>query len=263
MSWHWLRDHKRRQILEEPFPEKWRDVIARRVTHWRWLDDDERSRLEDLVQVFVAEKHWEGCGGFDMADDVQATIAAQACLLILELDHDLYRGVESILVYPSTVTAPEQPMAAAGGVVLVGGPMPILGEAAPGGPVLLVWDAVLEGARHPERGHNVVYHEFAHKLDMLGGGIDGMPPVHSREQYDRWVEVCTAEYDDLRRRAERGEKTFLDPYGGTNVGEFFAVATEYFFDKPVAMERGHAPLYEVLAGFYRQDTAGRERHHHR
>jgi Mlc titration factor MtfA (ptsG expression regulator) len=134
---------------------------------------------------------------------------------------------------------------------------PILGQAFDQGPVILVWDAVLHGARHPEQGHNVVYHEFAHKLDMLDGAADGTPILADRYQFAEWVAVCSHEFLRLRRLAEKGHKTFLDAYGAKNEAEFFAVATEEFFDRPLALQK-HAPeLYSVLSAYYRQDPAGR------
>jgi Mlc titration factor MtfA (ptsG expression regulator) len=124
--------------------------------------------------------------------------------------------------------------------------------------VILTWDAVRRGGIHPEPGHNVVYHEFAHKLDMLDGAMDGVPPLRSRAQYQRRNQVLTREYEELRRRFCAGKETFLDPYGTTDESEFFAVVTEHFFDQGLALARLHPELYQVLRDFYRQDTAERE-----
>ena len=149
-----------------------------------------------------------------------------------------------------------------GGFEHVTGPVeasvPILGQAFAHGPVILVWDSVLHGARHPEQGHNVVYHEFAHKLDMLDGAADGTPPLAGRDQLADWVAVCSREFLRLRHLAEKGHKTFLDAYGATNEAEFFAVATEEFFDRPLALQKHSLELYRVLSAYYRQDPGGRE-----
>jgi len=254
----WLRERRRKEILAQPFPDSWRAVLEQHVAHWPYLDVGERVLLQQLVQVFVVEKNWEGCGGLEMTDEIRVTIAGLACLLVLGLEHDLYRRVDSILVYPSTVVAPARHAAVSRQLVIEKAAVPISGEAMLGGPVLLVWDAVRRDAVHPERGHNVVFHEFAHKLDMLDGTIDGMPPLADRAQYERWVEVCTREYRELQRQAASKRATFLDHYAGTNVGEFFAVVTETFFEQPVAMRRRHSDLYAVLQGFYRQDPAARQ-----
>jgi len=258
MFFSWLEERRRRRILETAFPERWNGFLSANLAHFAYLDSEEQRHLRELVQVFVAEKYWEGCGGFELDDEVRVTIAGQACLLLLGLDHGLYRNVETILVYPSAVLPKRavEPMFAA--PVIVDPVVPVIGEAHHRGPIILAWDAVERGGRHPD-GHNVVYHEFAHKIDMADGAVDGVPPVATREEYDRWVEVCTREYESLRARFEAGLSTVLDPYAGTNVGEFFAVATEYFFDKPRALEEAHAELYAVLQSFYRQDPAARER----
>jgi len=256
----WLRRRRRREILAEPFPAAWEEIAARNFAHRRWLTEEERRRMRELVHVFVVEKHFEGAGGLEMTDEIRVTIAADACLLVLALPHDLYRKVDSIIVYPSTVVTPERPT---GMFTIPTAPvsagMPILGEAHLGGPVLLTWAAVLRSARHPARGHNVVFHEFAHKLDMFDGTVDGTPPLDRPEDYARWAEVCTESFHRLRARTERGLGTVLDPYGGVNEAEFFAVATEAFFDIPHEVRRFEPALYDILKGFYHQDPAARMR----
>lgn len=260
MIFGWLRQRRRERILEEPFPAAWREILARNLGCFGELDEAEQQHLGQLVQVFVAEKAWEGLGGLELTDEIRVTIAGQACVLILGLDHDLYRGVESILVYPSTVVAPAPPPSF--GAVLTApprGPLPVLGQAFTRGPLILAWDAVRRGGANPRDGHNVVFHEFAHKLDMLGGSADGVPPLADDETYARWVEVFERHWDELHAQQARGRKTFLDAYAGESPAEFFAVATEQFFEQGVAMERKHPELYAVLQGFYRQDPAARQR----
>ena len=147
LMWHWVRDHRRRKILETPFPPPWEGYLEHNVAHFRRLNEGERKHLRDLVQVFIAEKHWEGCGGLSLNDEIKVTIAAQACLLVLALPHDLYSRVETILVYPSTVVTPERKLGVfeASGNVSAGA-TPILGQAQVRGPVILVWDSVLQTA---------------------------------------------------------------------------------------------------------------------
>lgn len=255
---HWIRDHNRAQAQNRPLPPEWEVFLRENVVHYSMLEEEERAELCAMLQVFLEEKNWEGCGGLDLTDEIRVTIAAQACLLQLGRPHDYYRNVESILVYPSTVVPPERQI---GVFEHVGGPLnapvPIIGQAFAQGPVILVWDAVLRGARHPEQGHNVVYHEFAHKLDMLDGAADGTPPLASREQLTEWMSVCSREFLRLRNLAEAGHKTFLDAYGATNEAEFFAVATEEFFDRPLDLHK-HAPdLYRILKDYYCQDPLRR------
>ncbi|MEZ4333330.1 MAG: zinc-dependent peptidase [Myxococcota bacterium] len=256
----WLRARRRRKRLAGPFPAAWETILARNVVHDRWLDPAAKRRLRDLVRLFVAEKRWEGCGGLALDDEIRVTIAARACLLLLgrPAAEDAYRRVRTILVYPSTVVPPLRrlrPFEVATGPVEA--PKPILGEAWPRGPVILVWDAVRRTGRHPERGHDVVFHEFAHQLDLLDGGADGTPPLASAAERRRWAEVCSRAFLALRARRARGEPGLLDDYGATNEAEFFAVATEIFFDRPVELRGEDRDLYDVLAAYYGQDPATR------
>ncbi len=255
-----FRKRRRKKLMARPFPPAWEDHLVRNVAHFRRLTEAEQCQLRGLVQVFVAEKHWEGCGGLELTDEIRVTIAAHACLLLLGLQHSFYRNVQSILVYPTTVFHPQQRFASHETPLSpVEGPVPILGEAIRGGPVILVWDAVQHGGRHPVRGINVVYHEFAHKLDMLDGSADGTPPFLHRDALKRWMAVCERTFLALQKQTQRGEPTFLDAYGATNEAEFFAVITEQFFDEPTAMRQHHHELYTVLQEFYCQDPARRER----
>ncbi len=257
---NWLKKYRRREILKDPFPAEWREILEKRVLHYSFLNHDEKIHLEQLVQVFIAEKNFEGCNGLKITDEIKVVISAEACMLILGLPHDLYRKFITILVYPSTVFTPPPSIRGFTQSPLIEQPRtPILGQAFMRGPVILVWDAVKRDARHPKSGHNVVYHEFAHVLDMLDGVADGTPELHSREQYNIWAKVLSEEFFKLRSKSKKGEKTFLDPYGAKNEAEFFAVATEFFFDKPIKMQKSHKALYAVLSGFYLQDTAERER----
>jgi hypothetical protein len=246
------RHRHRREAIERPFGDGWRALLAERWPIWNNLDDDERRRLEDLVKGFLVDKRWEAAQGFDLTDEVRLLIAAQACLLILGLDHDSYRHVGSIIVHPTTIVLTSE--RAIGGGIVSSGPFPIVGQSVHRGPVLIAWDEATRDARHPERGHNVVFHEFAHKLDMLDGTVDGTPPLLDDATRAHWIAVCTHEYQRLRS-GDGGP--LLRDYAGTNPGEFFAVVTEVFFTRPVELRDDKPELYDVLAGFYRQDPASR------
>jgi MtfA peptidase len=254
----WISDHRRKKLTEAPFPYSWEAIIIRNVAHYCMLDSAEQAHLRALIQVFIAEKYWEGAGGLELNDEIRVTISAQACLLVLGLPHNFYRNVLSIIVYPSTVVPPQRKMGFfENSFAPVGVQHPILGQAFQQGPVIIVWDAALHDGRYPELGHNVIYHEFAHKLDMLDGTANGTPPLRDTNEYRDWVTVCTREYLRLKHDATNGKKTFLDAYGATNEAEFFAVATEQFFDQQMQMIK-HAPdLYNVLKEYYRQDPAKR------
>ena len=258
MLFSWLTEHRRKKILAEPFPEAWEHYLHRDVPHDEFLSDEERERLRDLIQIFVAEKNWEGCGGLTLTDEIRVGIAAQACLLLLGLeDHNFYKNVQSILVYPSGYKVVETHPREAG--IVDETPGARLGEAwSTGGPVVLSWSDALTGGRDPFDGHNVVLHEFAHKLDLRDGSADGVPNLsEGQEQYDEWHDVMAPEYDHLVAQNEQGRADLLDGYGATSPAEFFAVATECFFEKPRQLREKHPRLYDVLARYYRQDTAAR------
>lgn len=244
----------RRERLEAGFLPEWRELLSTRMRTWNQLDDTERERLEYLALGLMVDLRWEAANGFEITDEVQVTIAADAAVIILGLPDDSFRRIHSVLVHPTTVVMRGEHSQVRG--LVSDGPMPILGQAEFNGPVLIVWDAVLAEARHPGSGHNVVFHEFAHQLDMLDGSIDGTPPMESPEQSHRWVRVCTAVYDQV---VEGRAGKVLRSYAGVNPAEFFAVATEAFFDDPVELRREHVDLYEVLADYYHQDPAARWR----
>ncbi|MBA3540347.1 MAG: zinc-dependent peptidase [Deltaproteobacteria bacterium] len=243
---------RRNRILAAPFPATWDAIIDENVALARRLAPGPRQRLRDLVHVFVAEKYWEGCGGLELTEEMQVTIAAQSCLLALGRAGDsLFTDVMSILVYPSTViTAPqrlglfEQPRTP------IGHAQAVIGEAMLGGPVVLAWDAVLAGGREDMPG-NVVLHELAHKLDMETGRINGTPSLPDRAARDRWAAVCSVAYARHRTAVANGYPTLMDAYGATNEAEFFAVATETYFTRPFHLQYEHPDLCVLLDDYYR------------
>ena len=207
------------------------------------------------MDFLLRHKRWEAAAGFALTDEIRIVIAAQAALLILGLDIACYRDVQAIIVHPTTITLTGVHPGPAEGV-FTDSPLPLLGQANDRrGPVIIAWDAARADARHPERGHNVVFHEFAHKLDMLDDLIDGTPPLADAAARKRWAEVCTAEYELLR--SGPGDDLLSD-YAAVDPAEFFAVATEVFFDLPGELRAAKPALYSVLRDFYRQDPAARE-----
>jgi len=256
MIFAWLRRRRRRKLLETPFPEAWSKWLEA-LPVWEQLDDDERARLRDTARVIVVEKRWEGCGGFEITDEVRMTIAAQAALLLIGIEHEYYRRVRTILVYPSTFVIPDRH--SGGGVQGTKSDTPVLGLAQYRGPVVLAWDSAQHGGANFRDGRNVVLHEFAHKLDMLDGWADGTPPLRDQTLFEDWVRVLSEEYEDLCEDARKGRRTVLDKYGATHPAEFFAVATESFFEKPRTLERKQKELYDVLKSYYGQDPAARVR----
>ena len=249
----WLRRRRRKKLLATPFPERWESFLHP-LPFYESLSDAERAALRDTLRIIVTEKRWEGCGGMAITDEVRVTIAAQAAVLILGIEHDYYRRVRSILVYPSVFKVPGR--VGPDGMMVDGG-APVLGLAQHRGPVVLAWDQATYGGENWEDGHNVVLHEFAHMLDMLDDWADGTPPLESRDQYEAWARIMREEYETLVVNAEKRRATLLDKYGATNPAEFFAVATECFFEKPLQMRRKHSSLYGLLRSYYLQDPAAR------
>ena len=250
----WLRKRRRERIRSEPFPRHWRSILERNVPLFSRLPASDREELLGLVKVFIAEKHWEGCGGLELTDEIRVTIAAQACVLLLHRDHDFYPRVTSILVYPSAYVAREE--RSIGGGIWEEGDEERLGHTHERmGVIVLAWDAALHGSRIWNDGPNVVLHEFAHQLDFENASTDGTPLLDSRQQYISWARVLGAEYEQLRRIEASGGDSFLDTYGASNPAEFFAVVTEFFFERPAELQLRHPSLYEELRKFYRQDPA--------
>jgi MtfA peptidase len=239
------------KIQAQPFPPEWSWIMARNVPIYDRLSELDKAELRGLIQVFLAEKVFEGCGGLEITDEIKVTIAAQACLLLLRRDTDVYPKLITILVYPSAYIS-NMPRHSPQGIVTEG-PQGRLGEAWTAGVVVLSWDDVKQGASDVRDGHNVVFHEFAHQLDTEDGSADGSPVLPRRNLYSAWARVLGEEYEELRKAAETGKKSVLDTYGATEPAEFFAVATEAFFEKPIQLKKKHPELYEELKIYYGQD----------
>lgn len=246
-----FRKRRRERLRAAPFPPEWDALLRRNAPLYDRLGEAGRQELQGHIQVFLAEKHFEGCGGLTLTDEIKVTIAAQACLLLLRRDTDYFRRLVTILVYPSGYVA--RSVEPIGGGLVLEGEAARLGEAWRDGVVVLSWDDVRAGASDIHDGHNVALHEFAHQLDQEDGAADGAPILDQRSRYVAWARVLGAEYEQLRRDAERGRPSVLDDYGATDPAEFFAVATECFFEKPAQMKRKHPDLYEELKAYYHQD----------
>lgn len=254
MIFSWLRERRRRKILAQPFPADWATIIDKNIAHYHYLAPDEQRRLLDDVQVFVAEKNWEGCNGLVVTDEMKVTVAAQACLMALGLEGEPFRNLLSVLIYPAGYAVPEERWQQGWSIKSESAR---LGESWYRGPVILSWAEIEDDAQHPGYGNNLIWHEFAHQLDMLDRAINGTPPLATRQERRRWKEVMTAEFEQLKRDAAHGRPTVLDSYGTENEAEFFAVATEAFFDVPIDLREHHPRLYEILSSYYRQDPAAR------
>ncbi len=238
-----LRGWRRSKLLKKPFPRVW-DAILKKLPFFERLTPQRRKTLRRIVRILAHEKYWEGCGGLKITPNIVISIAGQAALPILNIRHDYYRAIDSILIYPDTFVNPTKEER-----------MPMAGEAHYQGPVILSWAAVKKDIRRPDAGRNVAIHEFVHKLDALDGYFDGVPPLASRKQFDVWVAITRRERKRLEQAANAGEKTVLDPYGASDPAEFFAVASECFFTTPRKLHAKHPGLYRLLKGYFRQDPS--------
>ncbi len=247
-----LKQRQRDRLLNQPFPKNWRQIIERNIAFFRRLSARDQAELLGHVQVFLAEKRFEGCGGLELTDEIVVTIAAQACLLLLHRKTDYFPGLLTILVYPSTYLVEEKRHV--DGLVWEEGTMHRQGETGRRmGSMVLAWDAAKAGALDSFDGKNLVLHEFAHQLDYENGAVDGAPAFASREQQLSWSEVMRTEFASLRAADETGIPTLLDTYGASNPAEFFAVATEAFFEQPRALSSRHPRLYAELQCYFDQN----------
>jgi Mlc titration factor MtfA (ptsG expression regulator) len=245
------RAWRRQRIAARPFPSAWRSVLMRRMPLYRRLPPPLQAQLRRHVTVFLAEKPFIGCQGQRITDEVRVLVAAQAALLQLNRRGDHFANLRQVLVYPGAFLV--QRLHIGPGGVLQDSRHALSGESWSQGQVILSWDDVLEGAADPGDGRNVVLHEFAHQLDQATGSANGAPALPGRAARGRWKQVFQAAYDDLLRRHAAGEPTVINPYGSTDAAEFFAVATESFFEQPHALAADSPALYAELARYYHVD----------
>jgi Mlc titration factor MtfA (ptsG expression regulator) len=254
LSWiHPFRTARRNRATSRQFPEPWDRIVAANVLLDARLPAGDRIELRRRMQVFLAEKRFEGVGGLEMTDEIRVTVAAQACLLLLHRGDGDYPALSTILVYPTAYRVPILEHSADG--MVTEGHQVRLGEAWNAETIILSWDDVRGGAAGDDNGRNVVFHEFAHQLDMEDRDANGAPVLADHAMYAAWARVLGHEYEQLRSAVERRERTLLDAYGTQSPAEFFAVATEAFFEKPIKLRDEHSELYAQLREFYRQDPA--------
>jgi Mlc titration factor MtfA (ptsG expression regulator) len=251
MDWPWVSARRRRQRSERLSAEAAAE-IARLVPAVADLDDTERAVHEGLMAVFLHEKAFEGCGGLVLTDEIRHTIAASACLLLVGLDvTEPFPGLDVIRVYPSTVRVPRSQR---DGHIVTESAAALHGVSSRGGYIVLSWEAAREGAGDPHDGHNVVLHEFAHQLDTEDGAANGAP-ILPAGLYGPWARILGAAFAQLVADVEAARPTALDAYGATNPAEFFAVATEMFFERPRDLLVAEPALYAVLERYYRPKKA--------
>lgn len=247
-----LRRARRNKLLLKPLPPPWVRILEHKVPLYVLLPHDLRVELQGRINLFLDEKEFIGCDGLLITDDIRLTIAGNACLLLLKRDKRCFPGFTSILVYPDTYVAQDIKH---DGLVEIHEQSARAGESWQHGPVVLSWADVVRGTLNQHDGHNVVLHEFAHKLDEENIIMDGLPVLRENQDYAVWAQVLTREYESLQGSVDHGVPTVLDGYGATSPAEFFAVATETFFEKPLQMKNILPELYEQLKRFYNLDPA--------
>lgn len=250
-----FKQKRRKRIREQPFPAHWMEVIERDFPYYRKLTPAEQAELRGHIMIFLDEKRFEGCAGLEITDEIRVTIAAQACLLLLNRDTDYFPLITTVLVYPANYSAQKTEHRPDGTIWEETDERE--GESWHRGPVVLSWDDILRDSTDPRAGRNVVLHEFAHQLDSESGAEEGAPELPQRSMYAAWSEVLSREYERLLDDLDHGRRNVIDEYGATNPAEFFAVVTEAFFVKPLALQRAHPELYDQLKSFFRQDPASR------
>ncbi|MFQ3192803.1 MAG: Mlc titration factor MtfA (ptsG expression regulator) [Paraglaciecola sp.] len=245
------REYQRNKIKNQPFKKEWRKIIQQRIPYFRQMPADLQLQLKQHIQVFLAEKNFIGCNGVNITDEIKITVAAQACLLLLNRKTDFYPKLDTILVYPRAFIKEQQSMHTDG--ILHTKKMALAGESWGYGKVVLSWQDTLEGAKVPNDGRNVVIHEFAHQLDQENGKANGAPILGKGQNYKAWSEVFSIQFEQLRIKAKAGKPSLFDYYGATEPAEFFAVASEVFFEQAQRFHDEYPILYQQLKQYYKVD----------
>ena len=245
---------ERRALARRAIPDAMWELTLLRLPFLARLDDAERAELRRLCSLFLDRKQFHGVGGLEVTDEMALLIAAQACLPVLKLGLHFYDGFVGIVVHRDEVVAQRSHTDEDG--IVHEYEENLTGEAMSGGPLMLAWADVRDAAEGADWGYNVVIHEFAHVIDMASGPVDGVPPLPDAAARERWIEVIDSAWEDFCALVDDGVDTVVDPYGAEAVEEFFAVAVEAFFVAAVPFKRESPALYELLAGYFRQDPAG-------
>jgi Mlc titration factor MtfA (ptsG expression regulator) len=248
-----FRKWRRKRITGRAFPQDWLGIIEGNVSFYRKLPTADKEELKRHILVFLAEKRFVGCGGLAITDEIRVTVAAQACVLLLHRKTDYYPHLCSILVYPAAYVAKAYSRLPSG--VVAEGPEVRLGESWRHGSVVLSWDDVRRDAADVRDGQNVVFHEFAHQLDSSFGQGDNSAILQHRSAFIAWARVLHKSYEQFCRALDKNRPTLFRSYAAQNPAEFFAVATEYFFERPKEFQKTWPDLYRELKNFYQQDPA--------
>lgn len=247
-----LQRSRRNNLFLKPLPPDWIQILEKNVSIYSLLPQNLREELHGRINIFLDEKEFIGCAGLQISNEIRVTIAGNACILLLKRDKRCFPRFTTILIYPDTYVSRE---VKSDGLVVVHEESVRAGESWYRGPVVLSWADVMRGSLNNSDGHNVVLHEFAHKLDEENEIMNGLPVLRDSSHYAEWAEVLSKEFDSLLIRVDRGTNSVIDAYGAVSPSEFFAVATESFFEKPLLMKNKLPDLYQQFRRFYNLDPA--------
>ncbi len=247
----WTKSSRRRKLLEQPVATQERSNLSRSLWQTSLLSHEDRDRLAKWTRIFIHEKNWEGCEGLTVNDEMKLAIAAAAGLMVIRHADWYFDHTTTILVYPRPYVATVDPKFQN---ARLGGEFARAGETVYRGPVVLNWQDIRRSASHPNGGHHLVIHEFAHQLDMINGpSADGLPPLPSHIDEQAWRTAMHNEYEAARTMVADGYRILMDDYGLTEESEFFAVASELYFQSPNEFAEFHPNVFELLKQFYEID----------
>ncbi|MGB8623671.1 MAG: M90 family metallopeptidase [Paracoccaceae bacterium] len=248
---YWSRQHTRTRLLATTLSDQQRTIVAEQVPLTRKLPSELRGKLEGKINAFLNQFEFIGCNGLEVTEEMQLSIAAQACLLVVNSD-TWYEHLRTILIYPGAFKSRRTEN---NGYVVTERETVRMGESWARGPVVLSWAHTKQGAINDKDGHNVVFHEFAHQIDDLSGHTDGVPNLNRAHNFADWERVFVKAYESHVQHVQAGRKTVFDAYGADGPEEFFAVAVEVFFERPVALKRNEPAVYEQLAMLFQLDPS--------
>lgn len=244
----WLPKYRLQRAIARPFPRHYAEILRKNMPVYTRMPADLQMQLKRLIQQFLHQKKFVGCDGLTITDEIRVTIAAKACLLLLNRPTPVYPNLSFILAYPSAFIVPRSEVEDGG--LVTHGNQTLLGESWDDDRVILAWDHVRRSNSNLAPGFDVVLHEFAHQLDSESGSTNGAPYLMSKARYERWSSVFLQEFALLQEAAQHQSASVIDHYGATSPAEFFAVATEAFFEKSQALDRERPALFAALREFY-------------
>lgn len=249
-----LNKQKERSVwkrsFEKDFPADWVQILEKNFHPYLFLDETEKQNLHQKIIFFLEDKNITGVAGFEVTDEMKLLIAAEACLLIVNLSAGVFPDLKNIYLVEDAFIQNDNPINPATGQPFY---VARLGEAWKAGPIVLSWAAVLQGLKTNHTKSNVVYHEFSHNLDQQDGKFDGTPKLKNSRSYERWAQIMGHDFMELRQNVGHHHKSDIDSYGATNEAEFFAVCSEYFFTQPLSLEKRHPEAFQLFLDFFKID----------